>query len=227
MRGKMKNKFMLVGIVTVLSIMFLAFSPLIVSAQYQTQQSVVMTVPDSGVVVVDQNATVGGLSIAICASCGVTITVATVVYNANPQADAVVPANVALTHFVALTFADIAPNDFGNATVTIHYTDADLAGMSQPYILYKYDAATNSYLPLDTVLDTSAKTLTTTLTSINDPLFAIGGAVASSVAPTGGPAPISGGTWVWIGVGIVCVIAVLGLLIRKNRSDVARSNKSA
>jgi hypothetical protein len=124
----------------------------------------------------------------------------------------------------------MSSSDFKNATITISYTDADVAGMSQPYALYKYNPDTNSFIALVGVVDTSAKTITVTLTSTTDPLFAIGGAaVTPTVAPTEEPATISLSTWAWIAVGIECVtgvILVLGIYYQQNRSDAARSKKS-
>ncbi|MCL4429789.1 MAG: hypothetical protein M1167_03445, partial [Chloroflexi bacterium] len=92
----MKNKIALVSIVTVLSIVFLSLSSIVVSAQYQTQQSVNVTVSSAGVAHVEQSSTVGSISIDIAGTPGATGSVSTAVYAANPQPDAGIPNNVVL-----------------------------------------------------------------------------------------------------------------------------------
>jgi hypothetical protein len=129
---------------------------------------------------------------------------------------------------VVVTF-NMNASDFTNATITISYTSSDVAGMGQPYVLYKYNPDNNSYVALNGVVDTSAKTITVTLTSTNDPLFAIGGtAAAPTVMPTEEPTSISLVTWAWIVVGFECVtFAVLLVgLIYQQRSMTAKSKIS-
>jgi hypothetical protein len=226
----MKN-FNVVGIVTVLTVVFLSLSPLVVLAQYETQQTAEFTVSSDGTAHVDQSSSAGDISIDIAGTLGATGLVTTATYNANPQPGASIPDNVVLTRFIVVTF-DMSSSDFINATITISYSDADVGGMSLPYVLYKYNPNTNSFVALESVLDTSAKTITVTLTSTTDPLFAIGSTVASTatptVAPTQEPASSSGVTWAWIAVGIEIVVGViLGFWVYfyVRRFNAARSKK--
>jgi hypothetical protein len=142
-----------------------------------------------------------GLTYAIEGNPGATGTVTTAVYNGNPQPSADVPAGVSLSHFVVVTF-DMTASDFSQATVTISYSDSDVANLQAPYSVFKYIPDTNSYVSLPTTVDTAAKTMTVTLTSVADPLLAIGG--SSNVDST---APIS--MWAWIAVTAAVVFAVM------------------
>ena len=97
------------------------------------------------------------------------------VYNANPQSGASIPNGVTLTRFVVITF-NMNAADFISATIRITYTDADVSGIQTPYTVYKYVPSINSFIELTPTVDTVNKMMTITVNSIDDPLFAIGGA---------------------------------------------------
>lgn len=193
----------------------LSFGSLTALAQYETQETANFTISSDGTIHIGQSSTVGNVEIDIVGSPGATGSVSTVVYTANPQPDASKPSNVVLSHFVVVTF-NMDASDFQNATITIHYSDADVAGMTQPYVLYKYNPDTNAYVELDAVVDTTAKTITAVLTSTTDPLFAIGGiAVSPTATPTASPTqapenPISLSIWAWI---FVIIEAITGFIL--------------
>ncbi|MGD0646116.1 MAG: hypothetical protein ABSA75_14525 [Candidatus Bathyarchaeia archaeon] len=210
---KVAKKFGLLGFVTIFVVVLFSLSSLFALAQYQTQQTTNITISSTGAVHVAQSDTVGGVSIDITGTPGATGSVSTATYTGNPQAGASWPSGVTLTHFIVITF-NIAANDFQSATITITYSSADVAGIKTPYTLYKYDSATNSYNALNTVVDTSTKTITATVTSINDPLLAIGGATA--------PAPTTGiPAWTWVVLAVVAlVIVLLAVLLLRRRSTV-------
>jgi hypothetical protein len=195
-----------IGLIAVLTILCLSLTSL-ASAQYYGAPSAEFTISSTGTAHVDQSSTVGDVTIDIAGKPGATGSVTTAIYNGNPQPDAGIPDNVVLSHFVAVEFK-MASSDFINATVTLHYSDSDVEGMSQPYVLYKYDPDTNSFIALNGVVDTAAKTITVILTSTTDPLFAIGGAAISpTVAPTEEQTfMISLSLWAWILVAIEVVI---------------------
>ena len=100
------------------------------------------------------------------------------VYNANPQSSASIPNGVSLTRFVVITF-NMNAADFISATIRITYTDADVSGIQTPYTIYKYVPSINSFIELTPIVDTVNKMMTITVNSIDDPLFAIGGASLS------------------------------------------------
>jgi len=212
----MRNR--LIGLFAILAVIALFFGSLTALAQYQTQQTANFTISSDGTVHIDQDSTVGNVEIDIVGVAGATGSVSTVFYSANPQPDASKPDNVALSHFVVVTF-NIDADDFINATLTIHYSDADVAGITQPYVLYKYNPDTNTYVALDAVVDTAAKTITAVLTSTTDPLFAIGGTAVSPTA-TATPEPefeIPLSTWAWIFIVIEIitgVILIVGVYLR-------------
>ena len=133
-----------------------------------------VTIPANGVAHVDQSSTVGGVSIDIAGTPGAVGSVTTATYSGNPQAGATIPEDTTLTHFVVITF-NFSAADFGGASITISYSDAEVAGISLPFGLYKYIPESDSYVKLTAVVDTGAKTITTTVSSTTDPLFAIGG----------------------------------------------------
>jgi len=192
---------------------------LVVNAQYRVTETSPVTVPESGVVTVDQVATTG-VSIEIAGAPGTTGSVTAAVYTENPQPNANIPAGVSLTRFVVITL-DIPAENFISANVTIHYTDDDVAGLTPPIVLYKYIPETNSFVELPTVDDPVAKTLTVTLTSTTDPLFAVGGRVVVSPSPTFTPTPTlspsptqeptpSDSSWIIV---VALVVAVLLMVI--------------
>jgi hypothetical protein len=205
------KKSSLAGLVTVLSIIILSLSLSVALAQYQTQQTADVTIPSTGVTHVDQASTAGGVSIDIAGTPGATGSVSTATYAANPQPGASAPADVTLTHFVVVTF-NMAESDFQGANITISYSDADIAGLTAPFVLYKYIPETNSYIQLNAVVDTVAKTMTASVSSTTDPLFAIGGATAATNTSSGIP------VWTWAILVVVVIVAVLVVvLMMRNR----------
>lgn len=156
------------------------------SAQYMTEETTPVTVPSGGVATVDQSDETG-VSFEITAAAGATGSVTSTVYIDNPQPTGTIPEGITLTNFVAVTF-NMDAATFTQAKIILHYTDSDVAGIPQPLAIYKYIPETNSFLLLPTTVDTTAKTLTATVNSPTDPLFAIGNAIASSASP---PAPVN------------------------------------
>ena len=209
----MKKKFGLVGFITVFAILLISLSSFVALAQYETQQTADVTIPASVSLKVDQSSTVGGVSIVICGICGATGSVSTATYNGNPQPGASVPAGVTLSDFVAVTF-NMSASDFQSANITIPYTSSDVLGISLPYKLYKYNADSNSYTALNCVVNTSAKTITATVTSTTDPLLAIGGTTATTKTTTVQP-------WVWAILATVSIMIVLLaiLILRRSKSS--------
>ena len=215
------KKLGLVGFVAVFVVVLFSFSSFVALAQYETTKTADFTISPSGVAHVDQSTTAGGVSIDIAGTPSATGSVATATYTGNPQPDASWPVNVTLTHFVAVTI-NMDASYFQTANITISYSNSDIAGINPPYSLYKYIPESNVYLPLNSIVDNSTKTITATLTSITDPLFAIGGTTALTVTPT--PLTFSNQLWIWVimaTVIIVIVIAVVLLLFRRRASNSA------
>ncbi len=144
-----------------------------------------------------------GVTYIIQGSPGSSGTVTTDVRTANPQPNAVSPDGISLTHFIIVTF-DMNAADFTQAQITIPYTDSDMQGIQEPYSIYKYVPATDTYTQLAAVVDTNAKTFTITVTSVDDPIFAIGGATA--LAQTGG---VSTTMWVALAASIVVIVLLV------------------
>jgi hypothetical protein len=198
------------GLIAVLAILFISFS--VASAQYATQQTANVTIGSNGIAHVAQSSTVGGVSIVIAGTPGATGSVSTAVYSANPQTSAIFPSGVMLSHFFVVSFS-MSASDFQSANITVTYADSDVTSMNQPYSLYKYDASSNSYIGLPSTVDTNAKTITATVTSINDPLLAIGGTSSASTSGSGIP------TWTWVVVvGVVLIVVVVAVLLLSRRS---------
>jgi len=196
----------------------LSLSLAIAFGQYETSKTSTFTISSSGVANVAQSTTVGGVSMVIAGTPSAAGSVSTATYTGNPQPGASEPADVKLTDFVAITF-NIASDSFQNATITISYGATDLTGINPPYSLYKYNADGNSYVALSSTVDTSTKTISTTVTSINDPLFAIGG----TAAPAPSPAPGSAlSVWGWVAVVIVS-LAIVIIVVLAVRSRLIKS----
>jgi hypothetical protein len=130
-----------------------------------------------------------GVGYSIQGVAGATGSVTAAVYNANPQSSASIPNGVTLTRFVVITF-DMNAADFSSANIIITYTDDDVAGIQAPYSIYKYVPSSDSYIELTPTVDTANKMMTITVTSIDDPLFAIGGA-SKALGDTGGYSSIN------------------------------------
>jgi hypothetical protein len=209
----MIRKSSLAGFVTVLTIVLLSLSLSVAFAQYETQQNADVNISSTGASHIDQSVTAGGVSIDITGTPGATGSVSTATYAANPQPDATKPSDVTLTHFVVVTF-NIAASDFQGADITISYTDSDIAGLTAPFVLYKYIPETNSYVQLNAVVDTAAKTMTAHVSSTTDPLFAIGGATAVANTSSGG---IPAWTWAILAVVVIGVVLVVVLVMRSRK----------
>jgi hypothetical protein len=76
-----------------------------------------------------------------------------------------------------------------------------------PYTVYKYVAASDSYVSLPTSFDTNAKTVKITLTSIDDPVLATGGSSTENSMNT------SIGLFIAVAI-IAIVLLALFLMIR-------------
>ena len=146
---------------------------------------------------------------------GATGSVTAEIYNGNPQPTASIPDGVSLTHFVVITF-NMYSGDFNSAQIHITYTDEEVANLQAPFAVYKYVASSDSYVLMpNTIVDTVAKTVTVTVGSIDDPLFAIGS--TSSSGNTGG---FSNTAWIALGasVAIIVLLAVVGVWYFKRHS---------
>ena len=193
----------LVGFLIVLLVILFSFSSFFALAQYETTKTADFTVPSSGVAHIDQSITAGGVSIDIVGTTSATGSVSTATYTGNPQPHAYGLVNVTLTHFVAVTI-NMDASYFQTANITISYSNSDIAGINPPYSLYKYIPESNVFLPLKSIVDNSTKTITATLTSITDPLFAIGGTTALVVTPT--PVTSAVSQWIWVVVATVIIV---------------------
>jgi hypothetical protein len=143
-----------------------------------------------------------GVGYEIQGRAGATGSVTAAVYNANPQSSASIPNGVALTRFVVITF-NMNPADFISATIFLTYTDADVSGIQTPYTIYKYVPSSNSFIELTAIVDTVNKMMTITVTSIDDPLFAIGGLSVS------GGTGVSATSWVILAISIVIIVLLV------------------
>ena len=185
----------------ILSLLLLSLSISSVVAQSQYDGAVTTNVAvssDGTCTVVDGF----GITFNIIGAPGSSGTVTSEIRSANPQPNAT-PEGITLTHFVVVTF-NMNAADFRQAQIVIPYTDSDVQGIQQPYTIYKYVPATDSYTALDSVVDTTAKTIIVTVNSIDDPLFAIGGATVLS--ETGG---FSTTTWAVLASSIVIIVMLV------------------
>ena len=194
-----------VPIVVIMLIIF-SLSSVFVAAQqqYPTQKTTDVTIPASGIVTVDVPEL--DVSYEITGAPGATGTVTTALYNDNPYPTAIVPTGIGLTNYVVVTF-NMDQSDFLKAVITISYTDADVEDLTIPYAVYKYIPESNSFIELTTVVDSVAKTMTITVTSIEDPLFAIGG---TATVP---PPPPSATYWVFISLAIILAVILVSLAV--------------
>jgi hypothetical protein len=167
---------------SIIALLLLYMSISLVAAQYTTQKTVDVTLGSDGTFTADESDI--GVSYEIQGTAGATGTVTASVYNGNPQATASVPSGISLKYFVVVTF-DMSASDFTQATITISYSGSDVANLQQPYAVYKYLADNNSFVALPTTVDETAKTVSVTLISVDDPLLAIGGSAteASILSP--------------------------------------------
>jgi hypothetical protein len=146
-----------------------------------------------------------GIIYQITGTPGSTGTVTAQVYNGNPQVTADIPDGITLTKFIVVTF-DFDPEDFMQATLTFSYTDADIAGIKEPFVIYKYIAEADLYVQIDSVVDSTAKTITIILNSTEDPLFGIGGT-------TDNAATNEASSMIWIAVAVAVIIIVVAVFL--------------
>jgi hypothetical protein len=176
----------------------------IASAQYQTEETINITIGDQGTFRANEPNV--GIVYFIQGTPGTTGTVTATAYNGNPQATAEVPTGVLLTKFVAVVF-NTPSQDFTQATLTFKLTDYDVAGLQAPFVIYKYNADTNSYVKLEGAVDKDANTITVTTTGTENSLFAMGGTPVSTTPKES--------SFLWIAavgaVAIIVVVVVLGL----------------
>lgn len=198
------------GVVSIIALLLFSLSVSLVAAQnpYITSKTTDVTVGSNGLFVASESEV--GVTYTIEGIPGAVGSVTTVVYNGNPQAIADVPEGVSLSHFIGITF-DMSASEFASATVTVSYTDDDLVGMDEPYSIYKYLSGNDSYVALATDVDTTAKTMTVVLDSVDDPVLAIGGLTAEPV--TGDLTTV----WVVVAVAVVIVVVLAVLLVLRSR----------
>jgi hypothetical protein len=199
-----KSKLEVIAIVTLL---LLSLSVSLVAAQYTTQKTTAVTVSSDGTFTASEPDV--GVSYAITGTPGASGTVTADVYSGNPQATASIPNGTSLTKFIVITF-NMNAADFSQATINITYTDSDVQNIQSPYAIYKYMSNTNSYVALPSTVDTAAKVITVTLTSIDDPLLAIGGATSTS----GGLQAV---TWAIVIVSVIAIVLVAVLVVGRLR----------
>jgi hypothetical protein len=150
-----------------------------------------------------------GVTYNIYGTPGATGTVTTSLHNGNPYATAQTPDNVTLTKFITVAF-DFPSKDFAQATLTFSFSDTDIAGLQEPYAIYKYDEASGTYIELDSIVDMNAKTMTVILSSTTDPTFAIGGQ-SITVTNTGNDYTM----WIVIAAAVIIIIVVAVFVVRK------------
>ncbi|HTY75186.1 MAG TPA: hypothetical protein VMD05_06440 [Candidatus Nanoarchaeia archaeon] len=205
----MNKNYHIAKVIPVLAIALLSLSLFVVvaNAQYQSQQTVPITVGSNGVAHIDQSTTGGEVSMDVAGVSGATGSVSVATYIDNPQPGASTPSGTTLANFIVISF-DMNANDFQGANMVFHYTDSDVAGINAPYTLYKYIASSNSYVLQNGVVDSSAKTITLAITSLDDPLFAIGGTNATATTSSSGVP-----SWVLAAIILVIVVFVVALAV--------------
>ncbi len=197
----------------IFGLLILLLTPLSVAlGQYNTPTPIPVTIGSNGQFNYDSIITGGDLLVTynIQGTPGATGTITAMTDNGNPQADATVPSGTSLTKFITISI-DMNASDFTEATITITYTDADVAGISPPYAIYKYIADNNQYVELPSTTDTAAHTITVTLTSPTDPILAIGGTSGSTTSQT----PMI--LWAAIVVVAAAIVLVAFLVVRRMR----------
>jgi hypothetical protein len=200
------------GVLTLIFALLLSYSVAVAAAQYTTEKTTDIGIPSSGsFVAVEPDI---GVSYQIQGTPGATGSVTAGIYTSNPQPTATIPDGVSLVHFVVITF-DMNANDFGSASIVISYSDSDVHGISAPYTIYKYNAVTDSYSAMPSTVDTNAKTITVTVISVDDPLFAIGGAKSED-------AGFSTTSWAILAVAIIVIVVLVVFAFTRLREHVER-----
>jgi type III secretory pathway component EscU len=186
-----------------LSVLLVSSFGAMVSAQsgYNNQVTTPVTIGSDGTF--SGSAADVGVSYSIQGFAGATGSVTAAVYNSNPQTSASIPNGISLSRFVVITF-NMNAADFIFATISVTYTDADVSGIQTPFTIYKYVASSNSFIELTTTVDTVNKVITIIVTSIDDPLFAIGG-----LSVSGGSDGVSSTSWIILAVSIVVIVVLV------------------
>jgi hypothetical protein len=195
------------GVFSIITLLLLSMSISLVAAQYTTQKTTDVAIGSDGTFTATESDI--GVTYMIEGAIGATGSVTASVYSGNPQASASIPSGISLSHFIVIIF-DMSASDFTQATITIGYSDNDVVNIGQPYTVYKYVADSDNYISLPTTVDAAAKTVTVTLTSIDDPLLAIGGATAQ-------PSPTSTTTWIILAIATVVIILLAVFLVLRWR----------
>jgi hypothetical protein len=182
-----------VGVLSIIALLLLSLSVSLAAAQYGSSKTVEVTIGSDGVFTATELDI--GVSYVIEGRAGAVGTVTASVYGGNPQATAVVPSGVSLSHFIVISF-DMSGDDFTRATVTVSYSDNDVANLVEPLTVYKYLPSNDSYVELPTTVDAASKTLTVTLIGVDDPLLAIGGSAPETSL-------LSASNWLLVSIGTV------------------------
>jgi hypothetical protein len=188
--------------ILLLSLLLLSISLTVVSAGYSGADTLPIALNSDGKCSVTGTDT--NVVVEVQGTAGATGNIRLESYSANPQVNAAIPDGIALSRFVVVTF-DMNAADFSEANIYISYTDSDIVNLQEPLSIYKYVPSTNSYVLLPSTVDNNAHTITIKVTSIEDPLFAIGG---STLPPTQTPT-FSGTAWAILGVSIVIIVLLV------------------
>ena len=196
-------------VIAILVLLILSISAAIVAAQspYTTQKTTNVTIGSNGTFTATEPSI--GVTYQITGVAGTTGTVTAGVYTGNPQPTATIPGGISLTNFIAITL-NIPASDFTQAIITLTYTASEVQNIKSPYSVYKYISSSNSYVELPSTVDTTAKTITVTLTSTTDPLLAIGG---TTITTSG----IATSTWIVIVVSAIVIVIVIVLVVTRLR----------
>lgn len=200
----MVSKSKLVGL-AVITVLLLSLSVSLVAGQYTTEKTTNVTIGSDGTFTAADSDS--GVSYSIQGAPGAVGTVTADVYDGNPQPTATIPNGISLSHFVAITF-NMNTADFSQATITISYRASDFQNIQSPYEVFKYSPDTNSYVKLDSTVDTASKTITVTLTNIDDPLIAIGGASNTHSGPE-----ISASAWAILVGSVIAIVLVVAFAV--------------
>jgi hypothetical protein len=203
-------------IISILAIVLLSLSlfAIVANAQYASQQTSDVTIGTDGAGHVTQSSLGGMVSIDVAGAPGTKGSVSLATYNGNPQPTASGPSGTKLIDFTVITI-NIPEADFFGANIVFHYTDSNVVGISPPYTLYKYIPASNSYVLQNAFVDTNAKTITLSISSLTDPLFAIGGTSAATTTSPGVPVL----AWVLIVIIVVFVVLLVTLIVYRRRKS--------
>jgi hypothetical protein len=181
----------------------------LVAGQYTTQKTTDLVLGSDGTCSVSEADL--GITYVVQGTPGASGSVTAAIYNGNPQPLASIPSGVALSHFVVVTFSMDA-SDFSQATITLNYAEGDVQNIQTPYSVYKYVPESDSFVALPSIVDTVAKTITISLDSVDDPLFAIGG---STEVATTSPVPV----WTWVAtISVIIIIVLIAVLLLKRRN---------